>query len=179
MNDSLPPPRSMFLLIVGTLLVSAQVATQSYAYKAQYAPVLGTHWYQWYPPWSILQWQHQWPEDRNVDAAFGLGVTVILGMVLVGHWRPKSTVRAAFAWLWVIALCGGGVATQVYAHWARYHPWLGPHWHHLYPPWAIARWLLDYHLAWLEGGSGLALVMVVSICYLGQCWQKFRSMSLR
>jgi type IV secretion system protein VirD4 len=74
-------PILAFLIMIAGL----QSATQFFAYELGYQPQLGANFHQWYTPWSILIWTHQWFGlfQASIMKAAGVGMTVTASGLLV------------------------------------------------------------------------------------------------
>lgn len=66
-------------LACGSLVAGASAATQYFAYRFNYQPVLGEHFNQIYPPWAIYDWYQKWGSIYPNELSTALNAGVLVG----------------------------------------------------------------------------------------------------
>lgn len=77
-------------LFAGSIFAGLVAATQTFAWRVHFAPVLGVHWNGLYPPWQIIRWQILWGTAlrQELTMGWGAGVLVVgIGLVALQTWQ--------------------------------------------------------------------------------------------
>lgn len=67
--------------VILTILAAAAAATQIFAWKYQYAPVLGDNFHHFYAPWKILVWANYWWSDYKNQFRLPLSMAMMVGAI--------------------------------------------------------------------------------------------------
>ena len=79
------------MVVLASLGVGVQGATQYFAWRFQYHESLGTNVNHFYPPWSILKWSSAWYERYPDEFMQAASVGVLIASVgLIGAAIAKS-----------------------------------------------------------------------------------------
>ena len=82
---------------VASLVGGLQAATQFFAYRFAYQPILGPNFHKLYPPWAITDWWTRWqahyPQELTTAGSVGLGA-LLVGMGIIAAIRHAENNHA-------------------------------------------------------------------------------------